>query len=252
MITQPAGLLGDEELARSAVVANCAMNRERQLTGVNSYSRELGFSPLDYLGSRLAEQPPPSSPGWLDLCCGSGRALLQAAGRLAALGLDGQVTLVGVDLVGYFDRPPASALAASAAAASDAVRLEIASAATWEPDRAFDLVTCVHGLHYVGDKLAVLTRAARWLAPGGLLVADLDLRSIQLPGGQPAARRLAARLRQAGYTYNARRHQISRTGPAEISLPYDYLGADDHAGPGYTSQPAVHSYYSESSARRGT
>jgi hypothetical protein len=31
-----AGLLDDEDLARSAVVANCAMNRERQLTGVNS------------------------------------------------------------------------------------------------------------------------------------------------------------------------------------------------------------------------
>jgi hypothetical protein len=30
----------------SAVVANCAMNRERQLTGVNSYARDLGFDPL--------------------------------------------------------------------------------------------------------------------------------------------------------------------------------------------------------------
>ncbi len=40
---------------------------------------------------------------------------------------------------------------------------------------AFDLITCVHGLHYAGDKLAVLTRAVDWLTPGGLFAADLDL-----------------------------------------------------------------------------
>src|SRR5689334_4762791 len=41
-----AGLLDDAALELSAVVANCAMNRERQLAGVNSYTRELGFNPL--------------------------------------------------------------------------------------------------------------------------------------------------------------------------------------------------------------
>jgi hypothetical protein len=25
------------------------------------------------------------------------------------------------------------------------------------PVRSFDLITCIHGLHYVGDKLATLT-----------------------------------------------------------------------------------------------
>jgi hypothetical protein len=38
----PAELLDDDQLATSAVVANCAMNWERQLAGVNSYTRELG------------------------------------------------------------------------------------------------------------------------------------------------------------------------------------------------------------------
>jgi trans-aconitate methyltransferase len=117
--------------------------------------------------------------------------------------------------------------------------------ASWQPDRAIDLITCVHGLHYVGDKLAVLTRAASWLTPGGVLAADLDLRSIMLSGGQPAARRLATRLRAAGFSYNVRRRQITRTGPVAIRLPYDYLGADDRAGPGYTGQPAVNSHYAE-------
>ena len=118
------GLLDDTALADSAVVANRTMNRERQLAGVNSYARELGFSPLDVITSRLVCAP----------------------------------------------------------------------LATWQPARAFDLITCVHGLHYIGDKLALLARAAGWRV---------------------------------------------------VSFPYDYLGADDRAGPGYTGQPAVHSYYAE-------
>jgi len=32
-------LLDEVTLRRSSVVANCAMNRERQLAGVNSYAR---------------------------------------------------------------------------------------------------------------------------------------------------------------------------------------------------------------------
>jgi tRNA G46 methylase TrmB len=81
-----AGLLSDAELERSAVVANCAMNRERQLAGVNSYARELGFSPLGFLWSRLAGRPEPARAGWLDLCCGTGRALIQAAAQLPGPG----------------------------------------------------------------------------------------------------------------------------------------------------------------------
>jgi hypothetical protein len=67
----------------------------------------------------------------------------------------------------------------------------------WEPARAFYLITCVHGLHYLGDKLAVLSRAAGWLTAAGRLAADLDLASIRLADGRPAGRALAARLRAA-------------------------------------------------------
>ena len=125
------------------MAANCAMNRERQLAGVNSYARELGFDPLAFLSSRLGDQGPHAAPGWLDLCCGTGRALIQAATRLPGAGPGAGAVLIGVDLAG------------------------------------------------------------------------------------------------------ARRHQITRTGPARISLPYTYLGADDQAGPGYTGQPAVDSHYDE-------
>jgi hypothetical protein len=50
---------------------------------------------------------------------------------------------------------------------------------------AFDLITCT-GLHYVDDKLAVLTRAASWLTCRGLFIADLDLTSVWLDDRRPA------------------------------------------------------------------
>jgi hypothetical protein len=101
-------LLGDAELERSDIVANCLMNRERQLAGVNSYARELGFSPLTFLSSQLDGQQPPAAAAWVDLCCGSGRALIRAAVQLGEAGLAGDAVLVGVDLAGTFDPIPAN------------------------------------------------------------------------------------------------------------------------------------------------
>ncbi|KUL21526.1 ubiquinone biosynthesis methyltransferase UbiE [Actinoplanes awajinensis subsp. mycoplanecinus] len=213
--------MDDRALHASSVVANCAMNRERQLAGVNSYARELGFDPVEWLAALPGE-----GVGWLDLCCGSGRALLQAAERVRA---DAQ--LVGVDLVDAFltqgGRPT----------------LVAAPVESWTPDRRFDLITCVHGLHYVGDKLGVLGRVVSWLTPGGRFVADLDLDSVRVGDGRAAGRRLVAGLRAAGIDYDARRKRISCVGARELSLAYQYLGADDRAGPNYTGQPAVHSHY---------
>jgi hypothetical protein len=72
--------------------------------------------------------------------------------------------------------------------------------------------------------------------------ARLDLEDISI-AGQPASRRLSRALRDAGFSYDFRRHRISRTGKLEAALPYRYLGADDRAGPNYTGQPAVTSNY---------
>jgi SAM-dependent methyltransferase len=231
-------LLGNDALERSSVVANCAMNRERQLAGVNSYTRELGFNPVDVLATAVTgtDSSAPGTAAWLDLCCGSGRALIQAAGELHRAGLAEHTALVGVDLVDAFD--PALSTPAH-------LELICASVTAWTPTQAYDLITCLHGLHYVGDKLGVLTRATGWLTDTGRLVADIDLSSIRLPDGQPAGPRLAARLRAAGYSYDARRHRLSRVGRREVRLPYGYLGADDRAGANYTGQPAVHSHYAE-------
>ena len=45
-------LLAGADLERSSVVANSQVNRERGLSGRNSYERELGFDPLDWLLDR--------------------------------------------------------------------------------------------------------------------------------------------------------------------------------------------------------
>jgi trans-aconitate methyltransferase len=88
-----------------------------------------------------------------------------------------RVETVGVDLTDHFAAP-----------APPAVRLVTASVTCWEPGGRADLVTCVHGLHYVGDKLAVLARAASWLTDDGLLAASFDTRTIRLDG-KPATKR---------------------------------------------------------------
>ena len=221
-------LLGDDELERSAVVANCRMNRERDLTGTNGYDRELGFHPLDFLKERAAGRP----AAWLDLCCGSGKALIRATEVIQAEGSD--IEVVGVDLVGMFHR---------AAPGMTRLRLIESSLTSWRPERSFDLITCVHGLHYVGDKLGLITRACSWLAEDGLFVASLDLANVKLDEGHAAGRSLASTLKCAGLGLDRRRRLVTFRGRKALVLPYRYLGADDGAGPNYTGQPAVDSHY---------
>jgi SAM-dependent methyltransferase len=222
-------LLDEEELERSAVVANCRMNRERNLLGSNGYDREFGFDLLLYLKGRTAADRPVA---WLDLCCGTGKALIQAAEIIQGERLG--ILIVGVDLVGMFDRPDP---------AHTCLRLIEASLSTWRPNRFFDLITCIHGLHYVGDKLGLMVRAASWLAEDGLFVANLDLYSLKISDESQSVRRVAADLRRAGLEYDRRKRFLICRGRKVVSLPYRYLGADDQAGPNYTGQPAVDSHY---------
>jgi SAM-dependent methyltransferase len=222
-------LLNDDELERSAVVANCRMNRERNLIGSNGYSNEVGFNPLDYLRDRIV---PGRRVAWLDLCCGTGKALIEAARITHSKGVD--IEIVGVDLVGMFHRPDPELTH---------LQLVEASLRTWRPDCDFDLITCVHGLHYVGDKLGLVSRATTWLTDDGLLVANLDLKNLKLADGRARGRKIVSDLRRAGINYDGRKRLLVCPGQKVVSLPYQYLGADDGAGPNYTGQPAVDSYY---------
>ena len=223
-------LLNDLALERSAVVANCRMNRERSLVGSNGYVKELGLNPLEVLKKRCCAG---HTAAWLDLCCGSGKALIETARLIHKEGLEVMVEIVGVDLVGTF----------AAWSRDKPVRLVEASLSSWTPDRLFDLITCVHGLHYVGDKLGLIKRAASWLNQSGMFVGNLDTTNLKLADGKGAGRIVAGDLRRMGLDYDRRRRRVVCQGGTIVKLDYRYLGADDQAGPNYTGQPAVNSYY---------
>lgn len=226
------------------VVANAEMNRGRGLRGVNSYERELGFDPLaeimrrldragsagfgrrDGAGSTRAAAAPIVT--WLDVCCGEGRALVAADRALRDSGRRDLVDLIGLDLV---DAP-----------GPPGIGYAVGSVLTWAPPRPVDLLTCVHGLHYVGDKLGALARLVSWLAPGGRFAANFDATGVRLDGA-PAGRRLLPVLRSAGLTYDSRARRISCTGPATLAPSFAYVGADPAAGPNYTGQAVVGSHY---------
>lgn len=223
--------LTDEELARSGVVANSRMNRERGLTGVNSYAKDLGFQPLEFLCQRLQTQ---DRAAWLDVCCGSGKALLEAAREFDRRGLASRVSLLGVDLVAMFVPAPPE---------TSCLRLETAALPAGFPEGSFDLVTCVHGLHYIGDKLGLIVKAVAALAPEGVFLAHLDPANLRRADGAPLTRRPAAFFRQSGLAYDRRGRLLRCVGPQRPAFDWRYVGADDQAGPNATGQEAVDSYY---------
>lgn len=222
-------LRSPEELESSSVVANCTMNRERQIVGGNGYERELRIHPLAFLRDGSFGSP----VSWVDLCCGTGRALLEAAAALTKDGNAKCLHIEGIDLAGMFHPNPFS----------DILALHEQSIETWEPIGPYALVTCVHGLHYVGDKLAAITKAVSHLHPNGYFVANLDLANFRDAEGRPAGRKIASRLRGHGFSYETRLRLLRRIGPWNGDLGFRYLGADDDIGPNYTGQPAVDSYY---------
>ncbi len=223
--------LDDDALEQSGVVANSRMNRERNLTGSNGYSKELAFNPLELLRESVASA---GHANWLDLCCGSGKALIEAARIVHCEGMDASIELLGVDLVGMFARPDPE---------QKCLRLVEASLTAWQPDRPFDLITCVHGLHYIGDKLRLIARAASWLTDDGRFAANLDVNNLRLQDGRSAGRIVATEFRRSGLQYDHRKKLVICVGRKLVNLPFQYLGADDQAGPNYTGQPAVNSYY---------
>jgi SAM-dependent methyltransferase len=222
-------LLDCDALELSGVVANSAMNRERVCVGKNSYARELSFDPLDFLKSRIETQ---RQVAWLDLCCGRGRALIEAAERLVRY--LSNLKLLGVDLVAMFE-PYSPTLSF--------VRLQESSVSSWRPDCSFDLITCVHGLHYIGDKLGLIQNAVSWLKEDGIFLANLDPDNLKFPNGANARNNIIRDLRRIGVEYQARKHLLVCEGRKDFTLNYRYLGADDVAGPNYTGQAAVNSHY---------
>jgi trans-aconitate methyltransferase len=221
----------NHQLERSNVIANSTMNRDRHCVGTNSYTKELGFNPIEFLRSRPVSQP---EIRWLDLCCGSGRALIEAAQSLVPSSLN--VTITGIDLVGMFNPiPPELTI----------VKLQEGSLTEFAPTQSYDLITCIHGLHYIGDKLDLIQRAIGWLKPNGRFAANLDLNNFKQLEPEPSSigPAIMRELKRQGLGYNDRRHLLTCPGHRRVQMPYAYVGADDQAGANYTGQPVVDSYY---------
>jgi hypothetical protein len=123
------------------------------------------------------------------------------------------------------------------------LQLIAASLTDWQSDRRYDVITSVHGLHYIGDKLGLIGRACAWLTENGRFAANLDLKNVRLCDGQPARAFRAADLRGSGLQYDSRKKRVLCLGHKIVKLPVVYQGADDKAGPNYTGQAAVDSHY---------
>lgn len=223
-------LLNESQLEWSTVVANNTMNRERIATGVNSYEKEIGCNPIQFLLERNQQE----TVRWLDLCCGQGKALIQAHQSLEKRQLESNIMLTGIDLVDYFAEHPRT----------DNLELRRQNLSSWTPDQSYDLITIVHGLHYIGDKLGLIVKIADALKDDGVFVGNLSIANIIVQETSSSLKAVQNFFKQAGIEYNARTKRLRIVGRKNIKLPFRYLGADDKAGPNYTGQPVVNSVYS--------
>lgn len=223
-------MLTNDELLCSDIVANSVMNRQRGLAGVNSYERELHVDLLGFLTRRAGEH---GGALWCDVCCGEGNALREAAEFLTHTPYRDEILLVGVDLVDAF-----------APADLPNLRLIAQDVSSFTPPRPADLVTCVHGLHYLGDKLGFVEEVYRHIAPGGFLLAHLDRAQIlfqEESEAWPAVLR-QARGRKASIRLTKGLLRIEKT-IAPLDFGVKYLGATISEKPNYTGIVGIDSWY---------
>lgn len=223
-------LQGEQTLMWSTVVANCRMNRERGLLGVNSYEKDLKLNILSLLETKSQQK---ENVYWLDICCGRGKALVEAADSLQKKGIT-NVKIEGWDVAGVFVNGHTS---------FPTLQLVTDTITNWQPTYHYDLVTCVHGLHYIGDKLGVIQKCMSHLTPEGMFTGNLDLKNIKKLNGISLERQLCKKFSVFGIQYNHRHHLLTCQGQKQIKFDWQYLGANDQAGMNYTGQEVIDSYY---------
>lgn len=224
-------LLSKKELHWSPIVANNTMNRERGVVGVNSYDKDLKFNCLSFLEEQVRNSN--SVVRWLDLCCGKGRALLQADKHFQQTKIT-SIELEGWDLIDGFENRDQ---------ASSSLTWHVGNLEEWQSNQTYDLITCVHGLHYIGDKLQLIKNAVSCLKEHGTFIANIDFNNIKYATGDGLGRKLSNYCRQEGLEYHAKNKVLTSVGAKSLNFQLKYLGADDQAGPNYTGQAVVDSYY---------
>ena len=218
------------ELQWSTVVANNAMNRARKATGINSYEKDIRLSPINFISQRKTQD----QISWIDLCCGQGNALIETANHFYKTSLAKNITLTGIDLVDYF---------AEHDKLENILELHVSNLDDWSPQKKYDLITIVHGLHYLGDKLNLISKAIHALKPDGVFIGNLDLNNIKITNHYNPQKVVKNLFSKNDFKYNNRSKTLKIEGNKTIKFPLKYLGADDQAGPNYTGQPVVDSFY---------
>jgi SAM-dependent methyltransferase len=206
------------------------MNRNRGLSGVNSYAVELGFDILLWLMDRARLH---GNAFWCDACCGEGEALSDARSVLDKSEIGKNIAFVGVDLIGgVIDfRSP---------------NIVIGDVATYDPGRPVDLITCVHGLHYIGDKVGLLEHFYSILAPGGMIACNIDFANV-LVGGTPVkswnALARSTGMKRMNATFRKHVLILHKSGVLPIRFGLKYCGAEISAEPNYTGITVINSWY---------
>ncbi|MBW3600217.1 MAG: hypothetical protein KY475_23455 [Planctomycetes bacterium] len=78
----------------------------------------------------------------------------------------------------------------------------------------------------------------------GFFLGHLDLDNLKLTTRRWFGGELGKQFKRSGLTYDRGRRLILCRGRRHIEFPWTFAGADDAAGPNFTGQGAVDSYYS--------
>lgn len=227
-------LKNDTELQWSPIVANNSMNRKRKAIGVNSYEKDIKLNPITYISKKI-QHPSQEQFVWFDLCCGEGNALIQTAKYFHGSNQSSRLNFTGIDLVNFFNDIDPSI--------SNMLTFRELNVSKWTPERACDLITIAHGLHYIGDKIGLIIKIAEALKPKGLVIGNLDLNNIKIVGEKNTNKIIKDYFANNGISYNSRTKIITIQGIQKILTKFKYLGANDKAGPNYTGQDVVDSIY---------
>ncbi|MFZ1527715.1 MAG: methyltransferase domain-containing protein [Ferruginibacter sp.] len=224
-------LLPEEKLIWSPIVANSRMNRERNASGINSYEQELGFKPELFLEEKIKQC---GKASWMDLCCGAGRALIQTENHFRTIKMSKKVHLEGIDLLNSFSNHQKK---------ESKIKFNVMPILDWQSKNEYNLITCIHGLHYIGDKLKIIELAVDRLTKDGLFIANIDLGNISVKNNKSTAYIKSLFLKN-GFHYDGRKKMLKISGNKKVHFGLNYLGADDSLGPNYTGQDYVLSWYS--------